>query len=304
LERRDVPRVALTRALINLHGAGRADTYDAALLDVAQDHLLWLLAELNLFDGGGLVFKGGTSLRKCRLGAGGRFSTDVDFVCPSEDTVLAVCDAIDGAAVSGFRFSLNASRGDGRHWELTVDHPELGRPNIGASVEFARRPLVLPPEFLPFLELPVHRGYELALPSLPVITEAEACAEKLARYWRTALGRDVDDLAKMAGRPMDEPLVRRLWVLKVWGDVVDDRRGNGPLSSADVLTERREQDFAPESIGILTQPVDIPGWERRVRQRFGFLADLDDDERRWAACDPRHRREVDASLAAGGFSTG
>lgn len=136
-----------------------------------------------------------------------------------------------------------------------------------------------------------------------MISEAEACAEKLARYRRTALGRDVYDLAKMAGRPMDEPIVRRLWVLKVWGDVVDDRRGNGPLSSADVLTERREHDFAPESIGILTQPVDIPGWEHRVRQRFGFLADLDDNERRWAACDPRHRREVEASLAAGGIST-
>ena len=34
----------LTRALVVRHGAGRSDTYDAALLDVAQDHLLWLLA--------------------------------------------------------------------------------------------------------------------------------------------------------------------------------------------------------------------------------------------------------------------
>ena len=31
--------------------------------------------------------------------------------------------------------------------------------------------------------------------------EAEACAEKLARYRRTALGRDVYDLAQFAGRP-------------------------------------------------------------------------------------------------------
>jgi predicted nucleotidyltransferase component of viral defense system len=68
-----------------------------------------------------------------------------------------------------------------------------------------------------------------------------------------------------------ERLVRRLWVLKVWGDVVDDGRGDGPLDPADVLAERREQDFAPESIGKLTQPVDLVGWERRVRQRFTFL---------------------------------
>jgi predicted nucleotidyltransferase component of viral defense system len=302
LERREVPRIALTRALVNLHGASRADNYDAALLDIAQDHLLWLLAELRLFDGGDLILKGGTSLRKCRLGAAGRFSTDLDFACPSEEHVLAVCEAIEGAAVSGFQFSLSSTRGDGRHWTLTVEHAELGRPNIGASVEFARRPLVLAPEVLPFLELKVHRGYEVLLPSLPVIAEAEACAEKLARYRRTALGRDVYDLAKMAGHPIDEALVRRLWVIKVWGDVVDDGRGSGPLDPADVLTERSEQDFAPGSIGKLTQPVDLVAWERLVRQRFRFLADLDDDERRWIACDPRHRREIEAALTTGGFS--
>jgi predicted nucleotidyltransferase component of viral defense system len=49
--------VQLTRALVARHGAGRADTYDAALLDVAQDHLLWLLSELGLFNDTGLVFK-------------------------------------------------------------------------------------------------------------------------------------------------------------------------------------------------------------------------------------------------------
>lgn len=48
-EKPDVAGPSLTRALIARHGAGRADTYDAALLDVAQDHALWLLAELGLF---------------------------------------------------------------------------------------------------------------------------------------------------------------------------------------------------------------------------------------------------------------
>jgi len=78
----------LTEALVRLHGAGRADTYGAALLDVAQDHLLWLLTELGHFDDGTLLFKGGTALRKCRLGSAGRFSTDLDFVAPDDDTVL------------------------------------------------------------------------------------------------------------------------------------------------------------------------------------------------------------------------
>ena len=292
----------LTRALVGLHGAGRNEAYDAALLDVAQDHLLWLLAELGHFNDDSLIFKGGTSLRKCRLGHLGRFSTDLDLVAPSEDTVLSVCEAIDGATVGGFTFSLSATRGDGRHWNLHVEHEELGTPSIESSVEFARRPLVLPPERLDFVPVQVHGAYKIALPTLPVVAESEACAEKLARYRRTPLGRDVYDLAKFADRPIDESLVRRLWVLKVWGDVVDDGRGSGPLRAEDVLSMRRERDFAPESIGILTQPVDIPAWERSVRERFGFLAELDVDEQRWCSCSPRERFEVEQVLQTGGFA--
>jgi len=47
---------------------------------------------------------------------------------------------------------------------------------------------------------------------------------------------------------MDDALVRRLWVLKVWGDVVDDRRGHGPLDHAEVLALKREKDFAPDLV--------------------------------------------------------
>lgn len=288
----------LTEALVRLHGAGRADTYGAALLDVAQDHLLWLLAELGHFDDGTLVFKGGTALRKCRLGSGGRFSTDLDFVAPDDDTVLEVCESIDGASVAGFQCSLQSTRGDGRHWTMQVRHPQLGQPDVAASVEFARRPLILRPERIGFVHLSIHRVYEIALPELPVIAEAEACAEKLARYRRVALGRDVYGLAQFASGAMDEALVRRLRVLKVWGDVVDDGRGDKPADPADILEPRSEGDFAPDSIGKLTQPVDLRRWERVVRERFEFLVALDEDERRWAACDPRHRHEIESAISA------
>jgi uncharacterized protein len=285
----------LTRALVARH-AGSHRGYGVALLDIAQDHLLSHLASAGLFDEPGLVFKGGTSLRKCRLGTAGRFSTDLDFAAPDEDRVLAVCESIDGAAIAGFRFRLEATRGDGRHWRLLVNHESLGAPNVTASAEFARRPLILAPELLRFVESPTHRAYRIALPTLPVIAAAEACAEKLARYRRIPLARDLYDLSQFAGRPINEALVRRLWVLKVWADVLDDGRGTPPLSPADVLTARHERDFDPESIGTLTQPIDIAGWERRVRQRFGFLIDLDPDEAKWAAVDPRHRGEIEQAI--------
>jgi uncharacterized protein len=288
----------LTRPLIARHGMGRADAYDAALLDVAQDHLLYLLAEAGVFDDGSLTFKGGTSLRKCRLGNDGRFSTDLDFAAPDEDVVLAVCAIIDGNQIGGFQYRLEPSRGDGRHWDMKISHSTLGSPAIAASVEFARRGIALEPELLGFVPLPIHRHYGFTLLRVPVVAEAEACAEKLARYRRTSLGRDLYDLQQFANRSIDEALVRRLWVLKVWGDVVDDHRGDKPLDPADTLRPRRERDFHPDSLRVLTRPVDIPGWEARVRTRFQFIADLDADEARWAACDPRHRSEVDAALVA------
>ena len=91
----------ITRALVSRHGLGRADAFDAALLDVAQDHLLFLLDAAGMFNDERLVFKGGTSLRKCRLGNDGRFSTDLDFAAPDDDVVLEVCDVIHDSTVAG-----------------------------------------------------------------------------------------------------------------------------------------------------------------------------------------------------------
>lgn len=287
----------LTQALVSRHASGRPGAYGAALLDIAQDHLLWLLADENLFDEGRLIFKGGTSLRKCRLGTSGRFSTDLDFTAPDDDVVIAACEVINGAVIGGFTFTLDGPSSDARHWRLRIDHSELGTPDVDAAVEFARRPLACAPERLQFIESPVHKAYDIALPELPIIAIEEACAEKLARYRRASLARDLYDLAKFAERTMDEALVRRLWVLKVWGDVVEDQRGKPPVDPSDVLNVRAASEFKLESIGILVDPADIAIWESRVRSRFGFLAQLDADERRWAACSPRDRYEVHDALA-------
>ena len=285
----------ITRSLVSRHALGRSHAYDASLLDVAQDHLLFLLDQAGVFSDERLVFNGGTSLRKCRLGNDGRFSTDLDFAAPDDDVVLEVCDVIHGSKIAGFTFALETARGDGRHWKLDVKHDELGVPDIAASVEFARRPLARPSERLAFIPLAIHKHYGFDLPALPVVAEEEACAEKLARYRRVALARDLYDLNHFASRTINEALVRRLWILKVWGDVVDDRRGDNPVDPEDVLRPRT-RDYQPDSIGILTRPVDVTAWERTVRSRFGFLRALDSDEQRWAVCDERHRREVDEAI--------
>lgn len=51
-----------------------------------------------------------------------------------------------------------------------------------------------------------------------------------------------------------------------------------------MLRDRHPPEFEREAIGYLTTPVDIPGWITKVRERFVFLRELDDDERLISRC--------------------
>ena len=125
----------LSRALVSRQASGRSGAYGAALLDVAQDHLLWLLAEEALFDHGRLIFKGGTSLRKCRLGNSGRFSTDLDFTAPNDDDVLAACEGDERRGDR--RVHVRARRGEQRRTPLATprDTQRPRAPDVDAVVE-------------------------------------------------------------------------------------------------------------------------------------------------------------------------
>jgi predicted nucleotidyltransferase component of viral defense system len=181
----------ITEGYLVRHYQGAAGARDAALL-VAQDHLLTHLHSAGLFDRG-LVFKGGTALRKFRAGNLGRFSTDLDFSAPDEALALDALSAVDGVGIFGFRFAVNTLGDDGRRGDIIVDSP-FGRPNLAAKIELSRHRLVLPPERLAPVVLPIHRQYDFALPELPVVRVEEAIAEKLARFRRVSLARDLYDL--------------------------------------------------------------------------------------------------------------
>ncbi|MGE0139382.1 MAG: nucleotidyl transferase AbiEii/AbiGii toxin family protein [Ilumatobacteraceae bacterium] len=285
----------ITEGHLARHYQGRRGGRGPALLDIAQDHALAVLHRAGLFDRG-LVFKGGTSLRKFRAGAAGRFSTDLDFYAPSDDVTVDVMAALANVELDGFRFGIDRLEGDGRRADLVVDTP-FGPPDVGARIEVSQRPLVLPPERLALIELPIHARYDVAIPATPVITVEEAIAEKLARYRRTSLARDLYDLAWFAQRPLDDALVRRLWVVKVYFDVVDDHRGTPPLRPDEVLGDRDPRRFVAEDIGYLTQPVDVDAWIATVQGRYRFLTALTPQEARWAACNPGHRHEVTEAVA-------
>jgi predicted nucleotidyltransferase component of viral defense system len=287
----------ITEGHLARHYQGVRGGRDAALLDIAQDHALHLLHNAGLF-GRGLVFKGGTALRKFRAGNAGRFSTDLDFAAPDEEVALAALQALDGVGVEGFIFAIENLSDDGRRGDLLVDTP-FGRPQLGAKIELARHALSLAPEILDPVRLPIHDRYDFVLPTTPVVRVEEAVAEKLARYRRVSLARDLYDLQWFAtSGALDESLVRRLWVLKVYRDVVVDTRGSKPVDPQEILRPRDESEFRREDIGYLTKPVRLKDWIAIIRSRYAFLAHLDAAEQRWAQCNERDLHEVETALAS------
>lgn len=133
------------------------------------------------------------------------------------------------------------------------------------------------------------------------MTVAESVAEKLARYSRIGLARDLYDLCWYSREAtLDTELVRRLWVQKVYGDVVVDKRWQRTFEAAAILVPRPIREIRPESIGFLIEPAEIAPWEKEFRDRYAFLAELDGEDRRWAACNPRDKYEFTQLGSAAG----
>jgi predicted nucleotidyltransferase component of viral defense system len=107
----------ITEGHLVRHYQGIKGGRDAALLDIAQDYALHLLHNTGLFDHG-LIFTGGTALRKFRAGNAGRFSTDLDFAAPDEKLALSALQALDDVEIDGFAFAIENLGDDGRRGDL------------------------------------------------------------------------------------------------------------------------------------------------------------------------------------------
>jgi len=270
----------ITAGYLARHAGPARGARDVALLDVCQDYALDYLNTLSVFESG-VVLKGGTSLRKFRAGNAGRFSTDLDFATPDADTAEFVINSLDGAEHHEVR--MHVERREASRGVIRFETP-LGEPTIAAKLELSSRPLWLATQLVAPILLPVHKAYEFALPNLPVPAIEEAIAEKLAAWRRRRKMRDLYDLFWFGRGTLNEVLVRRLFVLKVWNDVVRDGLGDAPLDPAEVVADVDFRRLPQEDIGLLTQPVDPSAWLQFVRQRYAFIVDFDQVEQRVARC--------------------
>jgi hypothetical protein len=93
-------------------------------------------------------------------------------------------------------------------------------------------------------------------------------------------------------------VIRRLLVLKVWHDVVDDGLGHRPFDPAEIIADVDPKSLPPEDIGLLTRPVEPEAWLSNVRARYAFVTALDDTEQRIARCNPGDRYEASQLVLA------
>jgi len=262
--------------------------------EIVLTFLLQLLSERGILDR--LAFKGGTCLRKMFIGSQGRFSTDLDFTAleegDHEDVVLAMMGAFE-EEFHGIRFQIPGSGYylslGGQSWGVhpTYSHEWNGAGDSEIRLQISRRET---PTLTPERRSQCEQSYFRLLPFVPTeitcLTLPEILAEKIRACYQRNKARDIYDLGFYATRPLDQPLIRRLVVLKLWqaGDIFDPGR----------LMKKFEEgmEFDWDDLGDLVRRTEDINREKictACAGGFRFLADLSPEEQ--ALANDSHQRE-------------
>ena len=191
--------------------------------EVVLTFLLQLLSERGLL--ARLAFKGGTCLRKMFVGSQGRFSTDLDFTGleehDHEDVVLDMMAAFH-EPFHGIQFSIPDESYyetvDGLSWGVNpayVHDWNAGGSEIRLQISRRETP-TLPTENRGQIEQGYFRHLPFAPAGINCLALAEIIAEKIRACYQRNKARDIYDLGMFATRPLDQPIIRRLVVLKLW----------------------------------------------------------------------------------------
>jgi predicted nucleotidyltransferase component of viral defense system len=265
--------------------------------EIVLTFLLQLLSERGILDR--LAFKGGTCLRKMFLGSHGRFSTDLDFTGSEEhdheDIILEMMAAFE-QPFHGIQFSLPDEgyyeTQDGLSWGVNPAYShEWNQCGSEIKLQVSRRETpTLPTERRPQIVQSYFRFLPFAPTDIVCLALAEILAEKIRACYQRNKARDVYDLGIFATRPLDQALIRRLVVLKLWQarDTFDPTR----------LMRKFEdgRDFDWDDLRQLLNRAVVIDPERIAAdcvRGFGFLAQLTEDERRLAR--DQYQREQDAA---------
>jgi predicted nucleotidyltransferase component of viral defense system len=262
--------------------------------EIVLTFLLQLLSERGILDR--LAFKGGTCLRKMFLGSQGRFSTDLDFTAledhDHEDVILAMMGAFD-EEFHGLAFQIPDNSYyeslDGISWGVnpTYAHEWNGVGNSEIKLQIScRETPTLTPERRP----QCHQSYFAVLPfspvEIPCLVLSKILAEKIRACYQRNKARDIYDLGIYAIRPLDQPLIRRLVVLKLW----QTRDTFDPARPMQKFVDGRDFDWDDlRDLVSRTLVIDPDRITADCVRGFGFLGELTTEE--MALANDRHQRE-------------
>ena len=283
---------------------------DAAYVELAQEHLLHWMSSDGMIDGEEVVFKGGSALRKFVFGSRGRFSVDLDFTIRDRYYGEHLLSALQGGLEhQGVRFAVVGEVDmDALKASWHADVPSqvgLGRTIFPSRLDFSVRPTLLRADRRARAQIfgMEARYLEFEPVLMPTMALSENAAEKLARFRRIIVSRDVYDLSLLAEHVRDQlPLVRELLLYKVYFDVVVDRRGGA--APFQLGAEYRDhgigevidaQDLATLSAG---RP-DLGRMLEVIEETFGGMAPPAGElEQKLARCNPGDRYVLEQRMLA------
>jgi predicted nucleotidyltransferase component of viral defense system len=261
--------------------------------EVILTFLLQLLSERGILDR--LAFKGGTCLRKMFLGTQGRFSTDLDFTGiedhDHEEVVLDIMTAFE-QPYYGIQFAIPDEgyyeTQDGMSWGAnpTYSHDwNHGKSEIKLQISRRETP-TLPTE----RQAQIFQNYFRLLPFAPgdivCLALPEIVAEKIRACYQRNKARDIYDLAMFAARPLNQALIRRLVVLKLW-------QARDTFDPALLMQKFEDgRDFDWEDLRQLLNRAVVIDREKITAdcvKGYGFLAELTEHER--IVANDRYQRE-------------
>ena len=261
--------------------------------EVVLTFLLQRLSERGLL--ARLAFKGGTCIRKMFIGSLGRFSTDLDFTGleehDPEDVVLDMMAAVE-QPFHGIQFSIPDESYyetvDGLSWGVNPAYVhDWNAAGSEIRLQISRRETpTLPTESRAQIEQSYFRHLPFEPADIKCLAFAEIIAEKIRACYQRSKARDMYDLGTFATRPLDQAVIRRLVVLKLWQarDSFDPER----------LMRKFEDgnDFDWDDLAQLvrrTVAIDRRRITADCVRGLSFLRDLTEEERVLAA--DAHERE-------------
>ena len=232
------------------------------------------------------------------IGSGGRFSTDLDFTRVEEhdheEVILAMMEAFE-QPFHGIQFGVPDDSyyetQDGLSWGVNPVYAHDWNPGGQSQIrlQVSRREV---PTLPPFRMAQLPQSYFRYLPFDPVdiacLTLPEIISEKIRACYQRSKARDIYDLSVFATRPLDQPLVRRLVVLKLW-QARDTFDPESLLAKFDDATAFDWDDL--QQLVRRTQAIDPAQISAACRMGFRFLAELDPAEAELAA-DPHQRDQA------------